>query len=632
MKTALLTPCVAAVLLPVTVFSQVLPASGGGGGAPAQSSSSNVDTAPPPQQGGGKDPLLGGALPFMDVGNETVSWDGKMWNVTNNRMFRARLEKYLASPEANTPEDEAYRKVLDEITQYLNPTFNNGHPSLPSAVALLPVAAQYPIDAKLCDTLANSIYGVWLSTKNVANLRASVEQMQRERNNRHFFGMHASDPLSARPAVSKGGKANAGQGQGATQAATSQLGTIAQYTKEIVELEAKMKASELSMGASQVTAKAEFQAIIIQFAIQRRFEHVVLACRFYRHLFADPSGILQLKEGSDAEKMFASSMGTSPTVSAIDSFANEAIRDVDEAVQAFDNLVERGDLASASQRISEAFMVGEYLPRVRRVPMQKKLAVLDFTRDSNQLVSAMEMKDYTLAEELVTKMRASAKDFDASKPMAVINTSKTVSEMQLNKAKAALMQGDQKGASEALTAAVQTWPTNPRLKEFNEMTGKVADVKTQAAMDFDKLLGQKNYRQIFNDQGRYAAAVMDDPKRQGELADVMTKMNKLLVITAGANSLMQQGNVAGAWETVEKAYLDFPEDNELSRMRSDLSVKATEFVGALQKAKLHEERQQTGSALAWYLKAKNQYPPSEFAREGVNRQVEKLKGGVSEGS
>jgi tetratricopeptide (TPR) repeat protein len=630
MKRALAILPAAVLLLPGAIFAQVIQNNGGGGGAPPaqQPQGGNVDNSPPPQQQGGKDPLLGGALPFADVGNETVQWDGKMWNVTNNRMFRARLEKYLASPEADTPEDEAYRKVLDEITQQLNPTYNGGKPNLPGAVALLPAAAQFPIDAKLCDTLANAIYGVWLSTKNVTNLRASVAEMERRKNNNYFFGAHEEAPSQKPQAAPRAGAKGAPP---RPQSATSDLTHVVQYTKDIVELEAKIKASELSMGTAQVAAKAEFQAIIIQFAIQRRFEHVVLACRFYRHLFADPSGILKLKEGSDAEKMFASSMGTSPTVSALDSFANEAIRDVDEAVQAFDNLVQRGDLASASQRISEAFMVGEYLPRVRRVPMEKKMTVMDFTRDANQLVSCMEVKDYTRAEELVTKMLKTAKDFDASKPLAAINTAKTVSEMQLNKAKAAIMQSDQKAATEALTAAVQTWPTNPRLKEFNEMTGRVADVKTQAVMDFDKLLGQKNYRQIFNDQGRYSAAVMDDTKRQSELADVLTKINKLLVITSGANSLLQQGNNAGAWETIEKAYEEFPDDMEVSRMRSDLSVKASEFVGALQKAKQHEERQQIGSALAWYLKARTQYPPSSFASDGVNRQVEKLKNGVGSG-
>ena len=107
MKRALVILSAAAVLLPATAFTQVLPGGGGGnGGAPAQPQGGGVDNSPPAQQQG-KDPLLGGALPFMDAGNETVQWDGKMWNVTNNRMFRARLEKYLASPEADTPEDEA---------------------------------------------------------------------------------------------------------------------------------------------------------------------------------------------------------------------------------------------------------------------------------------------------------------------------------------------------------------------------------------------------------------------------------------------------------------------------------------------------------------------------------------------
>lgn len=629
MKTKLLLLPAACFLSPLALsHAQVLPS---GGGAPA----SQPASSPPPtqsSQSSQQNPMLGNVLPFMDVGNETVAWDGKMWNVTNNRMFRARLEKYLASPAADTPEDEEYRKVLDEITTLLAPTHNGGNPSLPGAVALLPIAAQHKIDAKLCDTLANAIYGVWLSQKNVASLRATTTEMARQRNNRHFFGKHTTDPMSAqRPAPGGNNRGGGGQQQNTPQQAAAQLGDVAQYTKDIIELEAKMKAAELSMATAQVTAKAEFQAIIIQFAIQRRFEHVVLACRFYRHIFADPSGILNLKEGSDAEKMFASSLGTSPTISALDSFANEAIRDVDEAVQAFDYLVERGDMASASQRISEAFMVGEYLPRVRRVPIERKMKVLDFTRDGNQLVSAMEMKDYTLAETLVTKMRTLAKDFDYSKPTAAIETAKTVSDMHLNKAKVAAMQGDQQGSTQALTEAATIWPTNPKLKEFTNMIGNNADVKTQAALDLDRLLSQRNYRQIYNDQGRYLAAVMDDPARQESLKKVLVDMNKVNLIIAGATSRSQGGDIAGAWESIEKAYIEFPEDPEVARLRSDFSVKATDFVGALQKARQHEDRQQTGSALAWYLKARTQYPPSEFARDGITRQVSKLGGSSGDG-
>lgn len=637
MKTLLRFLPVACCLQPFFLQAQVLPQ---GGGAPAPAS--NVDTAPQQQQPK-KNALLGDALPAFDPGSETATWDGKMWNVNNNRMFRARLEKYLATPEANTPEDQAYRDILDQISLALAPTANGGKPSLPQAVALLPAASQFKIDAKLCDTLANGIYGVWLAQKNTGNLRQTNEAMKRRVSTMHFMGKNATDPLAARGPSSAGGTSgtsnpNAGGGGGGggggnrsggtAQQAVAQLGDVAQYTKDIVELEAKMKANEVAMGVSQVTAKAEFQALIIQFAIQRRFEHVVLACRFYRHLFSDADGVMQLKEGSDAEKMFATSLGTSPTIGALDAFANEAIRDVDEAVQAFDSLLERGDLASASQRISEAFMIGEYLPRVRRVPMVQKLKVLDFTRDSNQLISAMEMKDYTLADTLVTKMVANAKDFDYSKAKAVIETARTISDMHLNKAKVAAMQGDQKASAEALTEAATMWPTNPKLKEFTNMIGSNADVKTQATLDLDRLLSQRNYRQIYNDQGRYLAAVIDDPTRQESLKKVLTDMNTVNVVIAGATKLSQNSNMPGAWETIEKAYKDYPEDPEVARLRSDFSVKAADFVGALQKAKQHEDRKQYGSAIGWYLKAKNQYPLSEFAREGIDRQVDRLRGSV----
>ena len=48
------------------------------------------------------------------------------------------------------------------------------------------------------------------------------------------------------------------------------------------------------------------------------------------------------------------------------------------------------------------------------------------------------------------------------------------------------------------------------------------------------------------------------------------------------------------------------------------------IVSALEKARSHEERKQTGSALAWFLKARTQYPQSELAAEGISRIVKGL--------
>ena len=52
------------------------------------------------------------------------------------------------------------------------------------------------------------------------------------------------------------------------------------------------------MGLSEVTSKIQFQALIIQMFMQRRFEHAVIACRFYPNLFKDGDSMLQLDKDS----------------------------------------------------------------------------------------------------------------------------------------------------------------------------------------------------------------------------------------------------------------------------------------------------------------------------------------------
>jgi hypothetical protein len=86
-----------------------------------------------------------------------------------------------------------------------------------------------------------------------------------------------------------------------------------------------------------------------------------------------------------------------------------------------------------------------------------------------------------------------------------------------------------------------------------------------------------------------------------------------------AQEIEKRGDYAGAWETAEKAFRNFPDDNKLNQVRADLTTKAADFVHAIRQAEELEGRRQPGSSLAWFLKAQSQYPASEFAREGVDR-------------
>ena len=622
------------LLAPITIFAQVLPApmpapASGGGSSSGSNGGGNSNGGG--AQSSSQNSMFGGALPHVDSGSETVTWDGKMWNVNNNRLMRSKFEIYLATPEANGAEDQAYRDLIAQIIQLLSPSRKStgdgdpGGPSVSMAFALLPEAGSFKIDAGICNTIANGVYDVWLSHKKVNNLTAANNAMNLRRKQLEWNNEVAMSNNEMAPAPGNGTKGGNAAGNAQKQATAASIGRISGYVKEMAEIEARKKLNETAIGLSEVTSKVQFQALILQLFMQRRFEHALISCRLYPHMFKDGDSVLQLDDNSDLKKAFSASLGVPPTVSLVDSFSSEAIRGVDEAVVAFDQLVLRQDYQSASNRLMEAFGIGEYLPRVRRLPMSEKLKVLDYVRDGNQLINALEMKDFGLAEELVMKLRKNSKDFDFSKPQAAIETARTVTDMHLINAKAAMQKGDQVAYAAAMKEATTIWPTNPKLRTLSEFVGQSSDVQAQSLLDLDRLLSQRAFRQIFEQQGRFFAAAINDPARQEQIAKVVSDVTEVTMVVKLAEEQSRTGNSFGAWEAVEKVYGRFPEDQEVTKMRSNLSVKASEFVSAIEKAKQHEERKQSGSALAWYLKAKYMYTGSDFAKTGIDRVVKNLK-------
>jgi len=385
----------------------------------------------------------------------------------------------------------------------------------------------------------------------------------------------------------------------------------------LLEVNALLKANQLKKEVAELQVKIEFQALIVQHFLQRRFQHVVIGTRFYRSIFSDGDSLLRV--GEDSKNLFSKTTGMPPTVGTLDSLANEAMRDVREGVQAFNFLLEKEEMESATKRLAETFILGEYMPDVRTLSRDDKRRALTFVQKSNQLISAIGVKDYTLAEKLVKELDATAKDFDNSKPMAAIETARTVSAMHIAKAKNAAVSGDKTVLESELKAATEIWPRNPALAEVGGMIFSQADVQQRALVDFDQLLSQRNYRQIFDDKMRFIAATAMFPEKQEQLRKVLDDMTVIESALIRSQEVEKRGDFAGAWESAERAFQQFPDDNKLNQVRANLTTKAADFVRALKQAEELEKKQQPGSALAWFLKAQKAYPPSEFAREGIER-------------
>jgi len=594
-----------------------------GQSSPAQPAPSNSGGSSAPAGGGngGGSSFLGKDTPVFDPGSEIVSWDGKNWNINNNRLLEARFEKYLNSPPAVSSADAEYQKLLQTIMDKLAPGRVTPKSS-DEAFQLLAQASQYPDDARLCDAIANQVYSAWLARKNGDRVNAANRSLEDERkrlewNARITAKENALDKTTG-----------SGNAKGSNAAATTQSKQLENDMEmqpiitRLAEVNALMKANQLKKEVAELQVKIEFQALIIQHFLQRRFQHVLIGTRFYRSIFSD--GDSQLRVGEDAKSLFAKTTGMPPTVGTLDSTANEIIRDVRQGIDAFKFLLEKNELESATKRLAETFLIGEYLPEVRTLDREDKRRALAFVKTSNQLISAIDVKDYTLAEKLVKQLGETAKDFDSSKPTAAIETARQVSAMHIAKARNAAVSGDKATLETELRSATEIWPRNPALTEVSGLIFSQADVQSRALVDFDQLLSQKNHRQIYDDKMRFIAATAMYPDKQEQLRQVLDEMQHIETAIIQAQEIEKRGDYAGAWESAEKAFRQYPDDNKLNQLRADLTTKAAEFVRALRQAEDLEKRNQPGSSLAWYLKAQAAYPSSDFAREGVQRLTKEL--------
>ena len=595
--------------------------------APASAKPKPVDDAD--AMAGDTSKFLGKDVPFLSPGTEILSWDGKHWSIADNRLFEARFEKYLNAPEQTAATDREYQGLIQQVLDTLAPNQTTSR-ALTIAFEILLKAARYPDDARLCDALANAVHSALTAQQNHALLAAANAALERERKVLEWnLKMVASPkPLAAEAAPASAGGKSGKSGKGGSSSAGS-TGLLSQqdyevqpYATRLVELLAAVKANQAKRELGELQAKIEFQALLVQFFFQRRFQHVIMGTRFYRGVFLDGETTLHLD--GDAKDLFAKTTGLPPTVGLLDSLASEALRDAREGVDSFKFLLAQKELEGATKRLAEAFIIGEHLPELRTLPRELKRQVLLFSQKTQQLISAIEVKDFALAERLLGELRPLAKDFDDSKAQAAIETSRTVSAMHLAKAKTAAASGDRDTLQTELVAAAKLWPRNPALKEVSSLIFDQADVQQQALVDLDRLASQRNFRQIFDERVRFIAATALYPDRQDKLRQILEQMQGVEAAIIRANEIAKRGDYAGAWESVERAHLACPDDAKLNQLRADLTTQAAEFVKSLRQAKQLEERGELGSSVAWYLRARRLYAPSEFAREGLDRLVPKI--------
>ena len=644
--------------------------------APAPTPTETV-VSPAPKSGQNTGPL-GAEFPTLDPSASAITVAGVSIPIADNALLKARFEKYLNQPPESDEAAAEYRATIAEILATISP-LKQGGPDLYAAFKKLPTAATFPGDANICSSLMESIYMAMMSKQDInglAKLNKSIEEEkkaiirdndwaarndadrtlgntrqmgggtsrtyngnnnnnntnnngQNNNNTNNNNGQNNNNGNNTNNGTTNNNQQQNGRAPGNQPATGPGRGVNSlkyeDALRRIGEIEALRQENIVRTEMQTIRTKTQYQVNMIQWFVQRRYEHVLMASRFYNQIWKDGDTELRIDANSKVSKLFSESMGVSPTVSSLDSLSNEAIRDVQKYVETFDLLLSRGELHAASQRLMEAFALGEYLTPVATLSLDKKLQVASYARDLHELYGTLQARDYTKGKILADRLKASAKDFPSSKVDSAIAAYTLASDLAIEEAKAHLLARNTDKASEKIKMATEIWPTNPKLKEFSSMVSNAGGMNT-ARNDFDRLLSEGNYREIARRQYELAPAIQGDATREDAFKQIMTNLTKIETALGKANEFSKVGQNYAAWEQLAELREQFPDDPKLGRELELLAPKVADFTKALDEARRHESRtpKQTGSALAWYLKASDLYPDSHFAEAGIQRMLDEV--------
>ncbi len=526
---------------------------------------------------------------------------------------RQRFEIYLRHPEVSPDRIRAYTDKLSEVSEMLK----QGDDIFAAWKMLYALSEYQDLDAGVSRELANRVEAVWNTVRTNDGLDAKNDKIQRdiamsdrnadliaeelrteEQERQARVGIDEAgkeNPAAPSTPDSSGGAGNAGP---SNPDISGSMQLTAEYLQGL-EGRAKIKLNEVQQDANLKQAKADFADYITTLDGGHRYDQVIIAAAFYQRLFQEGDYPVAMANQVNASLEINNNVGL-----AVDDFKDEA---------------GKGEVAEAATMLQTAFLDNAFHHALQGIPLAQKKLVSEYLEKLDVLKNVIEARDFGRVEDLIADIRKVATDFDSTKPMAMINGVKLESTLRLGKAKLLAQQGDLKDAMEEFQAAAEAWSGNPDLRDSATGFFSSQDSKTQALAEFDRLVQDQNYRAIFDKQLVFAPAISGDAQRGELLKSALGKVQKAEMASEKANALVLNGDIYGAWETIQQAARDWPDDNKLNKQLADLAGRASEFVAAVNKARDEEARKNLGYSLTWYLNAQHIYPPSVIANDGIDR-------------
>ena len=563
----------------------------------------------------------------MDFENGSFEWKGKNFNLFEQRVFRSRFERFLlASP---TEEETQYAQLMADIIDRLSVSNNNSDDAILDTWELLFRASRFDLDGGNSTIVANQVFNAWRIRKESRGVTMTQRELSQVRQfqqevvaNRAMFFQNLKEK---RARESSHNRENS-QNTGSVSENNDPQGEAAFRMLDLAETEARIIALETQSAMTGLQAKLQFQSQIVSFMLQRRFEHALVLAGFYQSIFKGSHQSLEV--GKDQLQEFLPGSDLAFTVDSMTFIAREAINDVNKGVDAVNAAYEDNRNLIALERLQEVFFLGEYLTELNKIPADQRRHLLDLYRSLIEAGELAESKDYIGVSQFTDEIYKLAEDFPRNRVLSAVETVKSMSDMAVFAASQYRNLGDIDKSRSELQTAIEIWPSNPAIRDFQQETTKLATAGSQGLQIFDDLYKRMDRRGIYERRMDLGFALADDPQRRPLLMEVVEQVARIDLLVNQSKELVKQGESYAAWELlVEAAKID-PSDGPMNQARAELASRVADFVLQIDCAERQAEDGHHAGSLAAYLAAQDIYPVSRLCRQGIQRETSALMSGL----
>lgn len=564
---------------------------------------------------GGADRVFNVNSDSVDMENGTMQWKGTTMNLGNSRAVRARFERYLAAP-LDKSDVKRYVAILEQIQSLMsaqNLNQENYYRNQQEAFNLLFKAAEFDIDANNCLTIASQVQKVWSMKQEFRLIEVTKNQLETLRKVQEGVIINRSDIIE----ISNDERSDGSSKGKPLPKASSGVTELGYKVKDEARTQAQILAKDAEMTALGLKAKIEFQSQMVTFLMARRYRHSLITSAFYRTLFK--GGSQNIVVGAKEVKEFFPISDFVPTLESFDTLSREAIKDVSKGMQTVEELVSRDEKYSAFERLQETFFLGEFEPVVMGYPQEKKREMLELWKDLRELQRLGDERDLGSVEGYVNKVRGRARDFPGAPILSKVTNAMNASNMSLLSAKGAALAGDNVKAEAALERAAKIWPQNPGVKDFATQVVSRQDTLAQKIPEFDRLMTESKWRDIYNKKLEYALALAQDKERSEKLRKVVNRVGELDANIQKASVLATQNNPYLAWDVIVEVYKTESDDIVLAKTRSDIAPLVANYAQLIGHAEKLEKDGAEAAALTAWLSAQDLNPASPACGAAVKR-------------